>query len=336
MNKLYKMPGTGTKHSSFVISCVKTIALVFSTIAIGIVPCSAQELVADITFDHANPGDTYFVIEKEPGAEIVVRIENTLPDAFTYSTEGFKEVAAAAEGGQSELADKKHAINKIYKFTYSPVYSGYLFDIEKRTEKPVVVAYGENGEETATLVNHRLIIVINSNDPDIVKFSGGLSFAFDNNPLFATTTKTSDSTVVLSEGEALVVRDNENESDGVIGATAFLTARTPNELLGSGFNLGATIGLGLGDNKGNILQSVFAGISLIYLDQFFITGGVVYMPFDRLPNSVNVGDVVENDPNLLSNLPTRNKWSPFIGVSYEIFAPSKDVFMGAFGQADDE
>ena len=247
------------------------------------------------TFDHivANPGDT-----------IKFTIENTCAEAFSYGVEGVSRAVATVEKNTIQSESIKRECQKtthVISQTHDQSSSGYYV---------MVKANGDTTFNTEGLEDRTFFVVVDTSNWD-VDFSGGFTLTDLTTPVFTTRKqRLMDGTI-----QDVIYQDRDAEDKYSLGLAGMVHLVHKNYPSWAG-----TFGLSITESGDT---SYMFGPSVRLGDKATLTAGVMAGKVDRLPNGLQVGDVL-TDANGLTNLGQKTETGFFLAISYS--------FMGEIGQ----
>lgn len=260
-----------------------------------------------VKFRHlTDRGDRYYVISVRPGDTIVVCIDETALDHFTYAIAGVTKGSDAAT--QSVNVEKGSLRTRRLTRPHDEQFGGYLVSIRRMVPAPVVVT--ENGAKIGELDDVTLMIAVTSEQFNF-EFAGAFTINNLADPQYAL-----ESRMVDGQTKTFVVGDESAEDSARLGLGAFVHVfhhRLP--------WLAATFGIGIAESN---RTSYFAGPSLRLGKAMAITAGPVWGSVKRLPSGVRVDSEVRNE-NALNDLPMQVKRGWFFGVSYSFLQARQGI-----------
>lgn len=281
--------------------CSAMLTIVFSTSLPAQDTCSNP----DVRFDHANPSAFFLPIKKGDGEQIVICIENTLPDSFLYEVSGLK-LPAEAETREAAQLETPAAVDKEIRQRHDKQYGGYLVRIQAKSGAPTEALV--DGEKK-TLRDAQFIVSVQTVNWQY-EVSGGFTINKLSSPVFGLRPRQGDS------GMMEVFRDEEKEDNVRLGVAGFIHVyhdRYP--------WLVPTFGLGI--NEGNT-PTYYTGMSWRLGKAAALTAGAAWGSVDTLPAGTQLGPVT--DANVLNNLQSRTDAGFFFALSYTFLNPGIDFF----------
>lgn len=261
---------------------------------------------ADLDYDHANPNVAFLYIEKPGSGKISICIKNTDTVRFEFSVAGLKAPTTPVK--QAVLAEEDPAPHtKTISFAHDSQYGGYLVTVEK---KPKAAPVNKIINGTPVILQDIQFVVAVRDMKWKLDVSGGFTGSSLVDPVFALRPESDDS--------AKVVRELGAEDDVNLGFAGFL--HIYHECLPM---VAATFGLGIGENSS---AQFYGGVSGRLGNIGAISVGINFRSVPRLPSGVRVGDLLQNDDNILNNLGSQMRSGFFIALSYPFLSPGEDFF----------
>lgn len=257
-----------------------------------------------VTFDHtAAPEILSASLELSDKEKFLIRVVNTAPGDFTYTVTG-----ATAVPQQPNAALVRNVVTTYEEcVTHSKQYGGYVMRVERN-------AAAGAAEPRSPELKNKLFIVSVETDDWHYEVSGGFSLTGHRDKIFALSP--------VAEGQYRVVEDegSDKKADARPGVASLLTvfhSRRP--------QVGFSFGLGVNEGAG---ATYYLGPTWRFGNVAGLTGGIAFGPVTRLPDGVNVDDMV-SDVNLLNTRQTRTARAVFVCISYS-FLGSLDTLKKPF------
>jgi len=209
------------------------------------------------------------------------------------------------------------------ELTHNVKYGGYVVTITPT--KPIrgdsEEVPGTDGDSTkkAQVPGAAVIVVVIDPQERPYAFSGGMSLTFLRSDVFV-------ADPVDSGYE--IVNDTSRRDAGTVGFATFVNVRVFNELQWF------WPGIGIGVETGGNTQYYF-GLGFRLQKGIFFNTGAVLGNVAVLPAGLEVSDSIA-DPNLLSNLDHRKKFSIFLGLSFTFLGGGQQAFSRPFAGGSDK
>ena len=260
---------------------------------------TGQENRQTITIDHLSSQESAYTLYLENEEQFDVEITNACPQWFEYAIRGIAEAQPGRRAGTAEQP-------RIMTVTHNGQYGGYIVTISERSS-------GQACEEGHV---PKSFIIFTPDTGLALEVAGGFTINGLTDPVFSLGTDPHNSANRVISSDS--IKGDDVALD--LGAFAYFYHRQTWSWLAGVF------GLGWAESE----AQYYGGLGVRLGRVGIVSGGIVYGPVARLPAGSFVGQQT-NDPNVLSDLPTKNRRSWFVSISLSIINNVDDRFRKPFG-----